>query len=140
MRLFAIKYCNYCSLICADDKHKVPIGEGIAITSGVRNKPSLVPTNMELTSSDHNFTKLLLTPSNILRQYDKNIPEILLLYTDGGVSLQRDPMNDILEDIFKGKNTLEEIRSMVQKNKKLGLKLRNSIKIVQELLSEQTKQ
>ncbi|GBB87230.1 hypothetical protein RclHR1_13680003 [Rhizophagus clarus] len=65
MRLFAIKYRNYCSLICADDKHKVPIGEGIVTTSGVRNKPSLVPANMELTSSDHDFTKLSLTPSVI---------------------------------------------------------------------------
>jgi hypothetical protein len=127
MRLFAIKYRNYCSLICANDKHKVPIGEGIATNSGVRNKSSLVSANMELTSSDHDFTKLSLTPSviffcdiptcisdsfysgqvyvsykntvfqpssalrhstefykTILRQYDENIPEIFLLYTDGG--------------------------------------------------------
>lgn len=56
-----------------------------------------------------------------------------------GVSLQRDSMDDILEDIFKGKNTLEEIRNAVQENKKLGLELRNSIKPVQELLSERTK-
>ena len=56
-----------------------------------------------------------------------------------GVSLQRDPMNDILEDILKGKNTLEEIRSAAQENKKLNLELRNSIKTVQELLSERTK-
>jgi hypothetical protein len=56
-----------------------------------------------------------------------------------GVSLQRDPIDDILEDIFKGKNTLEDIRNAAQENKKLGLGLRNSIKVVQELLSEQTK-
>jgi hypothetical protein len=56
-----------------------------------------------------------------------------------GVSLQRDPIDDILEDIFKGKNTLEDIRNAAQENKKLGLGLRNSIKVVQELLSERTK-
>lgn len=49
----SIKYRNYCSLICADDKHKVPIGEEIAASSGVRNNPSLVPT-----SSDHDFAKI----------------------------------------------------------------------------------
>lgn len=237
MWLFAIKYRKYCFLICADDKHKVPIGEGIASSSGVRNKPSLVPANMELTASDHDFTKFSLTPSviifcdiptcisdsfysgqvyvsykntvfqpssalchstefykTILRQYNNgNIPEIFLLYTDGGpdhrntfgsvqialiclflqgnfdflasvrtapyhswmnpaecvmsilnlalqgVSLQRDPMDDILEDILKWKNTLEEIRNAAQENKKLGLELRNSVKAVQELLSERTK-
>ena len=236
MRLFAIKYRDYCSLICADDKHKVPIGEGIATSSGVRNKPSLVPSNMELSSSDHDFTKISLTPSVIffcdiptcisesfysgqvyvsykntvfqpssalhhstefyktfLQQYNGNIPEILLLYTDGGpdhrntfgsvqialiclflrgnfdflasvrtapyhswmnpaervmsilnlalqgVSLQRDPMDNIFENIFKGKNTLEEIRNVAQENQKLGLQLRNSVKVVQELLSERTK-
>ena len=236
MRLFAIKYRDYCSLICADDKHKVPIGEGIATSSGVRNKPSLVPSDMELSSSDHDFTKISLTPSVIffcdiptcisesfysgqvyvsykntvfqpssalrhstefyktfLQQYNGNIPEILLLYTDGGpdhrntfgsvqialiclflrgnfdflasvrtapyhswmnpaervmsilnlalqgVSLQRDPMDNIFENIFKGKNTLEEIRNVAQENQKLGLQLRNSVKAVQELLSERTK-
>jgi len=236
LRLFAIKYHNYCSLICADDKHKVPIGEGIATSSGVRNKPSLVLANMELTSSDHDFTKFSLTPSviffcdipkdisesfyngqvyvsykntvfqpsfalrhstefykTLLQQYDENLPEILLLYTDGGpdhrntfgsvqialiclflqgnfdflasirtapyhswmnpaervmsilnlalqgVSLQRDPMDDILEGILKGKNTLEEIRKAARENQKLSLELRKSIKATQELLSERSK-
>ncbi|CAB4442447.1 unnamed protein product [Rhizophagus irregularis] len=237
MRLFAIKYHKYCFLICADDKHKVPIGEGIASSSGIRNKPSLVSANMKLTAFDHNFTKFSLTPSviffcdiptcisdsfysrqvyvsykntvfqpssalrhstefykTILQQYDNgNIPEIFLLYTDGGpdhrntfgsvqialiclflqgnfdflasvrtapyhswmnpaervmsilnlalqgVSLQRDPMDDILEDILKRKNTLEEIRNAAQENMKLRLKLRNSVKAVQDLLSERTK-
>lgn len=236
VRLFAIKYRDHCSLICADDKHKVPIGEGIATSSGVRNKASLVPANMELTSSDHDFTKLSLTPSviffcdipkdisesfysgqvytsykntvfqpssalrhstefykTLIQQYDRNLPEILLFYTDGGpdhrntfgsvqialiciflqgnfdflasirtapyhswmnpaervmsvlnlalqgVSLQRDPMEDILEDIFKGKNTLEDIRKAAQENSLLNINLRNSVKAVQELLSERTK-
>jgi len=48
-------------------------------------------------------------------------------------------MDDILEDIFKGKNTLEEIRNISQENQRLSLQLRNSVKAVQELLSERTK-
>jgi hypothetical protein len=236
MRLFAIKFRNYCSLICADDKHKIPIGEGIATSSGVRNKPSLVPTNMNLSSSDHDFTKFSLTPSviffsdiptcisesfyngqvyvsfkntvfqpssairhstefykTLLQQYNENPPEILLLYTDGGpdhrntfgsvqialiclflrgnfdflasvrtapyhswvnpaervmsilnlalqgVSLQRDSIDNIFEEILKGKNTLEEIRNAAQENQKLGFELRNSTKTVQNLLSERAK-
>ncbi|PKY53552.1 hypothetical protein RhiirA4_547713 [Rhizophagus irregularis] len=206
MRLFAIKYRNYCSLICADDKHKVPIGEGIATSSGVRNKSSLTPANMELSSSDHDFTKLSLTPSVIFicdvptcisesfysgqvyvsykntafqpnggpdhrNTFGSVQISLICLFLQGdfdflasvrtapyhswmnpaervmsilnlalqGVSLQRDSMDDILEDIFKGKNTLEEIRNAAQENKKLGLELRNSIKPVQELLSERTK-
>uniref|UniRef100_U9UDV3 Uncharacterized protein n=1 Tax=Rhizophagus irregularis (strain DAOM 181602 / DAOM 197198 / MUCL 43194) TaxID=747089 RepID=U9UDV3_RHIID len=35
--------------------------EGIATFSSVRNKPSLTLANIELSSSDHGFTKLLLT-------------------------------------------------------------------------------
>ncbi|GBB99535.1 hypothetical protein RclHR1_03550015 [Rhizophagus clarus] len=190
MRLFAIKYRNYCSLICADDKHKVPIGEGIGQLVVGQVYVSYKNTVFQPSSALRHSTEFY---KNILRQYDGNIPEILLLYTDGGpdhrntfgsvqialiclflrgnfdflasirtasyhswmnpaervmsilnlalqgVSLQRDPMNDILEDIFKGKNTLEEIRSVAQENKKLGLELRKSIKIVQELLSKQTK-
>ena len=68
----------------------------------------------------------------------KRVMSILNLALQG-VSLQRDSMDDILEDIFKGKNTLEEIRNAAQENKKLGLELRNSIKTVQKLLSERTK-
>jgi len=191
---------------------------------------------MELTSSDHDFTKFSLTPSviffcdipkdisesfyngqvyvsykntvfqpsfalrhstefykTLLQQYDENLPEILLLYTDGGpdhrntfgsvqialiclflqgnfdflasirtapyhswmnpaervmsilnlalqgVSLQRDPMDDIFEGILKGKNTLEEIRKAARENQKLSLELRKSIKATQELLSERSK-
>ncbi|PKB96241.1 hypothetical protein RhiirA5_435175 [Rhizophagus irregularis] len=63
MRLFSIKFRKYTSFICADDKHKIAIGEGIATSTGVRNKKSLVPQNVDLTSSDHDYTKLSLTPS-----------------------------------------------------------------------------
>jgi len=63
----------------------------------------------------------------------------ILNLTLQGVSLQRYFMDDILENIFNGKNTLKEIRKAAQENKILGLQLRNSIKSVQELLFERTK-
>ncbi|EXX55319.1 hypothetical protein RirG_226480 [Rhizophagus irregularis DAOM 197198w] len=52
--------------ICADDKYKVVIGEEVAISTGVRNRKSLIPDNTILAASDHDFTKLSLIPSVIL--------------------------------------------------------------------------
>ena len=52
--------------ICADDKHKVVIGEEVATLTGVHNKKSLVLNSTVLVASDHNFTKLSLIPLVIL--------------------------------------------------------------------------
>ncbi|RIA86767.1 hypothetical protein C1645_828762 [Glomus cerebriforme] len=60
---FAILYCNHTCFIAADDKHKVPIGEGVAISTGIHNTKSMVSTDAVLVASDHDFTKLSLTPS-----------------------------------------------------------------------------
>ncbi|GBC39118.1 hypothetical protein GLOIN_2v1788400 [Rhizophagus irregularis DAOM 181602=DAOM 197198] len=228
MRLFSIKFRKYTSFICADDKHKIAIGEGIATSTGVRNKKSLVPQNVDLTSSDHDYTKLSLTPSvtlfidipesinesfyhgqvyvsykdttfqpstaiqhateiynNIKKQHQENLPEMLLLSPNRhhlhdyanvgntytlmvvliidvrtapyhswmnpaervmsilnlalqGVTLQHDKMDDILEDIFKSKNTLEEICLAAEGNKQLAIQLQKSIEEVQSLLKERT--
>jgi hypothetical protein len=125
-RQFAVKFRNYTAFICADDKHKIGIGDDIPVSTGVRNKATLSSTEVELTASDHDFTKCSLTPSvslfvnvpkNISESfYDGNVyvsykdsifepssalrhslewlqaleeqytilPEILLIYTDGG--------------------------------------------------------
>ncbi|PKY33662.1 hypothetical protein RhiirB3_452741, partial [Rhizophagus irregularis] len=48
-----------------DDKHKVPIGEDVPVSTGVRNHRSLTTQNNDLNASDHDFTKLSLTPSVI---------------------------------------------------------------------------
>ncbi|POG62444.1 hypothetical protein GLOIN_2v1882875 [Rhizophagus irregularis DAOM 181602=DAOM 197198] len=66
LREFAIKYRKFTVFICADDKHKVAIGEEVATSTGVRNRKSLIPDNTILAASDHDFTKLSLTPSVIL--------------------------------------------------------------------------
>jgi len=62
-REFNIKYQDYACFISADDKHKVPIGEDVPVSTGVRNKKTLAPAEGEITAADHDFTKLSLTPS-----------------------------------------------------------------------------
>jgi hypothetical protein len=62
-RLFAIKYREFTCFISADDKHKIPVGEIVETSTGVRNKATLAFLNSELTSCDHDFTKLSVTPS-----------------------------------------------------------------------------
>ncbi|PKC10764.1 hypothetical protein RhiirA5_413972 [Rhizophagus irregularis] len=55
LREFCIQYNQWTCLISADDKHKVPIGEDVAV--------STVAQNSTLASADHDFTKLSITPS-----------------------------------------------------------------------------
>ncbi|PKY33751.1 hypothetical protein RhiirB3_395051, partial [Rhizophagus irregularis] len=62
LREFSILYRDYVCFIAADDKHKIQIGEGVATSTGVRNKKSLVGVNSTLAASDHDFTKLSFTP------------------------------------------------------------------------------
>ncbi|GBC02217.1 hypothetical protein RclHR1_04500005 [Rhizophagus clarus] len=62
-REFNIKYQDYSCFISADDKHKVLIGEDVPVSTGVRNKKTLASAEGEITASNHDFTKLLLTPS-----------------------------------------------------------------------------
>ncbi|GES76141.1 hypothetical protein GLOIN_2v1773127 [Rhizophagus clarus] len=62
---FNVKYKVQSRLLrkSTDDKHKVPIGEGVPVSTGVRNKKTLAPAKGEITATDHDFTKLSLTPS-----------------------------------------------------------------------------
>ncbi|PKB96003.1 hypothetical protein RhiirA5_435648 [Rhizophagus irregularis] len=125
-RLFAIKFRKFACFISADDKHKVPVGEIVETSTGVRNKATLASLGTELTSCDHDFTKLSVTlsislfceipkdisgsfyqeqvfvsykdsvfqPSSALRHSSKwlkclhekyvTLPEMLIIYTDGG--------------------------------------------------------
>ena len=34
---FCIQYCQWTCLISADNKHKIPIGEDVAVSTGVQN-------------------------------------------------------------------------------------------------------
>ena len=51
--------------ICADDKHKLAIGEEVATSTGIRNRKP-IPDSTAFAASDHDFTKLSLIPSVIL--------------------------------------------------------------------------
>ncbi|GBB95192.1 hypothetical protein RclHR1_24950001 [Rhizophagus clarus] len=62
--LLQISIPYYICFICADDKHKVPIG-GVATSTEVHNKKSMVLQDADLVACDHDFTKLSLTPSVI---------------------------------------------------------------------------
>jgi len=127
MRLFAIRFRSYVCTIFADDKHKIPIGEKVAVSTGVRNKRTLGSMDINLSACDHDFTKCSITPSVSLicnvpkdisesfysgqvyvsykdsifqpssairhatewlsimkNQYLEELPEIALIYTDGG--------------------------------------------------------
>src|SRR5581483_4845149 len=56
--------------------HKIPIGEAVETSTGVRNKATLAFSNMELISCDHDFTKLSITPSvSLLCNISKDISE-----------------------------------------------------------------
>ncbi|CAB4374378.1 unnamed protein product [Rhizophagus irregularis] len=68
----AISICDLHNIILAklhikhaDDKHKVPIGEGMPVSTEVCNHQSLAAQNSTLNVADHDFTKLSLTPSVI---------------------------------------------------------------------------
>ncbi|CAB4398618.1 unnamed protein product [Rhizophagus irregularis] len=65
LREFLIQYRQWACFISADDKHKVPIGESVPVSTGVRNRRLLSTQNNDLNASDHDFTKLSLTPSVI---------------------------------------------------------------------------
>ncbi|CAG8650327.1 5584_t:CDS:2 [Racocetra fulgida] len=51
-REFCIRYRQWACLISADDKHKIPIREDVAVSTG-----------STLAAADHDFSKLSLTPS-----------------------------------------------------------------------------
>jgi hypothetical protein len=51
-------------LFYCDDKAKVKVGEpGFAISSGVRGRVTIAPTNTTLVAGDHGMNKVSLTPS-----------------------------------------------------------------------------
>ncbi|CAB4396988.1 unnamed protein product [Rhizophagus irregularis] len=66
----------YTTLICADDKHKIPIEELIATSTRVRNRPTLAPLDGEISACDYDFNKLSLTPSvNLFVDISDNFTE-----------------------------------------------------------------
>ncbi|EXX66162.1 hypothetical protein RirG_126500 [Rhizophagus irregularis DAOM 197198w] len=167
MRLFSIKFRKYTSFICADDKHKIAIGEGIATSTGVRNKKSLVPQNVDLTSSDHDYTKLSLTPSvTLFIDIPESINEsfyhgqVYVSYKDTTFqpstaiqhateiynNIKKQHQENLPEMLLLSPNrhhlhdyaNVEEICLAAEGNKQLAIQLQKSIEEVQSLLKERT--
>jgi hypothetical protein len=64
LKEMAIRLKGKLALLFCDDKAKVPFGEpGLAVSTGVRGKASIVPTSTTLTAMDHDMTMGSLTPS-----------------------------------------------------------------------------
>ncbi|CAG8806196.1 6163_t:CDS:2, partial [Gigaspora margarita] len=88
LREFCIQYRQWACLISADNKHKIPIGEEVVVSTDVRNRCSIVTQGSILAAADHDFSKLSLMPSVYVSYKDtifepKMLP-ILCLYTNGG--------------------------------------------------------
>ncbi|CAG8585335.1 14573_t:CDS:2, partial [Racocetra fulgida] len=98
LREFAILYKEFVCFILADDKHKIPIGEKVPTSTGVRNRPTMVPVNSQLSACDHDFTKLSITPSQeeIFKQL--NIIEKIRKAAESNERLKIELINSI-EDI-----------------------------------------
>ncbi|XP_070556692.1 uncharacterized protein [Ptychodera flava] len=64
LKEMAIKFRDYVSFLCLDDKHKVKVGEpGVPVAAVERGKQVLVGLNTSFEVADHDFTKMTLTPS-----------------------------------------------------------------------------
>ena len=64
MKERAIEWKDFTTLLCCDDKAKVPIGDpGVNVSTGVRGKKSIAPIGTTLGALDHDMTKASLTPS-----------------------------------------------------------------------------
>ncbi|GBC13306.2 hypothetical protein GLOIN_2v1780244 [Rhizophagus irregularis DAOM 181602=DAOM 197198] len=105
LREYCIKYHQWTCLISADDKHKVPIGEDVAVSTGLSLTPSVtffisIPEDIFGSFYDGqvfvSYKDTTFEPSSAIRhsteflnalniQYEHQVtPPILCLYTDGG--------------------------------------------------------
>ncbi|XP_014674219.1 PREDICTED: uncharacterized protein LOC106814419 [Priapulus caudatus] len=61
---FCVRFHNYTSLICQDDKHTIKVGEpGLPVSAVERGKQVLVAKDQTFEVADHDFTKFSLSPS-----------------------------------------------------------------------------
>ena len=61
---FAIKYSDFVTFICMDDKHTCKVGEpGYPVAAVDRGRKVIVAKNTSFQVADHDFTKFSITPS-----------------------------------------------------------------------------
>ena len=74
-REFAIRYRDFTTFICQDDKHTIKVGEpGFPVAAVDRGKAVLVGLNEKLVVGDHDFTRFSITPSV---NFEISIPETI---------------------------------------------------------------
>ena len=75
LKEFAVKFRKYTTLTYMDDKNKCKIGEpGVPVAAVVRSRSTIVGQDQIFTVSDHDFTKLWITPSvTMLVEIPENI-------------------------------------------------------------------
>lgn len=77
-----VKFCEYTSFVCQDDKHTINVGEpGLPVAAFERGKQVLVAKGQTCTVADHDFTKFSLSPSVL---FNVDIPEDMMGNVYGG--------------------------------------------------------
>ena len=70
LRSFAVRFKGLCSFFSADDKARMIIGPpGVFLQSGVRNKPQLTHSDVDLLALDHDYDGTCLVPSVYLKHH-----------------------------------------------------------------------
>ncbi|CAG2208657.1 unnamed protein product [Mytilus edulis] len=94
-------------LFFCDDKAKVKVGEpGFAISSGVRGRVTIAPTNTTLVAGDHDMNKVSLTPSVTL---NASIPR-----TVQESFVRGDVLVTVNDSIFQASNPFRHAASLVK--------------------------
>ena len=137
MRNMAVLLGSDCAMYFCDDKAKIPIGEpNLALSTGVRGKKSIAPTNSVLVAADHDLHhKGSLTPSVYMRCevpdsieksfYHGNVTTII----NDSVFQQSTPMRHAAA-MVKQVKSLEEQPSVILKFSDGGTDHRNTLESV----------
>ena len=106
LREKAIELKGNCLLFFCDDKSKVPIGEpGLPVSTGVRGKKTLAPSDITMAAMDHDNTKASLTPSVYLQC---DIPDSI------GETFLRGKVYTVVNDsVFQGSNPFRHAQTML---------------------------
>ena len=106
-KCFSLKYRNFVSFVCMDDKHTCKVGEPNCPVAAVeRGKQVIVGLNESFQVADHDFCKLSLTPSVALLV---NLPNDMEgSFYDGQVSVT------LKENCFEASSPLCHVTGLVK--------------------------
>ncbi|RIB30087.1 hypothetical protein C2G38_2153715 [Gigaspora rosea] len=150
LREFCIQYHQWFSLIAADDKHKIPIGEDIVVSTVIFFIS--IPNN--ISGSFYNgqvfvlYKDTVFEPSTAIRHLteflkalnikykNQTLPPILCLYTNRVHTAPNHSWTNPAKRIIT--NTLDDIHKKAHEYIKLESELKESIADVQEILNNHT--